>query len=68
MTITYRKSFPIFPGVRLNLNRRSVSVTFGFRRGPHYTVSSTGRRTTSMDLPGGLGYRRTRTRRRGDNR
>lgn len=64
MPITFRKSFWIFPGVRLNLNARSWSVTFGFKRGPHYTRSSTGRRTTSMDLPGPFAYRRTSTRRR----
>jgi hypothetical protein len=64
MGVTFRKSFRVFPGVRLNINARSWSVTFGFGHGPHHTVSSTGRRTTSMDLPGPFGFRRTRTRRR----
>jgi hypothetical protein len=60
MPITFRKSFRILPGVRLNINRRSVSVTFGGKSGhPRHTVSSTGRRTTSMNLPGPLGYRKT---------
>jgi hypothetical protein len=63
MPITFRKSFRILPGVRLNLNAKSWSVTFGGKHGPHYTRSSTGRRTTSMDLPGPFGYRSTRTRR-----
>jgi hypothetical protein len=63
MSITFRKSFRIFPGVRLNINRRSWSVTLGAGRGPHHTISSTGRRTTSMDLPGPFGYRSTRNRR-----
>lgn len=63
MPLTFRKSFQIFPGIRINLNRKSRSITFGFKNGPHYTRSSTGRRTTSMDLPGPLGYRRTTTRR-----
>lgn len=63
MPITFRKSFRVFPGVRLNINAKSMSVTFGGKRGPHYTRSSTGRRTTSMDLPGPFGYRRTTTRR-----
>lgn len=63
MPITFRKSFRIFPGVRLNINAKSWSVTFGGKHGPHYTRSSTGRRTTSMDLPGPFGYRRTTTRR-----
>jgi hypothetical protein len=64
MPITFRKSFRILPGVRLNINRRSWSVTLGGRGGPHHTISSTGRRTTSMDLPGPFGYRATRRRNR----
>lgn len=41
MPFTFRKSFQILPGVRLNINRR----------------------TTSMNLPGGFGWRKTTTRR-----
>lgn len=63
MPLTFRKSIRILPGVRLNLGAKSTSITFGFKGGPHYTRSSTGRRTTSMDLPGPLGFRRTTTRR-----
>lgn len=63
MPLTFRKSFRILPGVRLNINRRSWSVTLGGKGGPHFTASSTGRRTTSMDLPGPFGFRRTTTRR-----
>lgn len=62
MPITYRKSFRVFPGVRLNINRKSWSLTFGTGKGPRYTHSSTGRRTLSQNLPGGFGYRSTRTR------
>lgn len=62
MPLTFRKSFRVLPGVRLNINRKSVSVTTGAKNGPRRTVSSTGRRTTSMDLPGPFGYRRTSTR------
>ena len=61
--LTFRKSFRVLPGVRLNINRRSWSVTVGPRNGPKRTWSSTGRTTTSTDLPGGFGYRTTRTRR-----
>lgn len=64
MPITFRKSFRILPGVRININRRSWSVTLGGKNGPHYTRSSTGRRTTSWDLPGPFGWRSTRSRRR----
>jgi len=67
MPITFRKSFRILPGVRININRRSWSITVGTRNGPKWTRSSTGRDTFSADLPGGFGYRTTRTRRtRGD--
>jgi hypothetical protein len=65
MPLTFRKSFRIFPGVRLNINRRSWSITLGGKNTPHYTHSSTGRRTTSMDLPGGFGWRKTTRRGRG---
>jgi len=65
MPITFRKSLWLIPGfVRLNINRKSWSLTFGFKVGPHYTWSSTGRRTLSQDLPGGAGYRRVRGGRR----
>ncbi|GAA1369737.1 DUF4236 domain-containing protein [Streptomyces beijiangensis] len=64
MAITFRKSFRILPGVRLNINRHSWSITTGGKHGPHHTSSSTGRRTSSMDLPGPFGWRRTTTRRR----
>lgn len=64
MPLTFRTSFRILPGVRLNINRRSWSVTFGSGKGPRYTRSSTGRDTVSQNLPGGVGYRRTTTRRR----
>lgn len=61
--VTFRKSFRIFPGVRLNINRKSVSITLAKGHGARRTYSSTGRRTTSMDLPGPFGYRKTTTRR-----
>ncbi|MFC4496106.1 DUF4236 domain-containing protein [Streptomyces ovatisporus] len=63
MGLTFRKSFRILPGVRLNINRKSWSVTTGGSKGPRHTVSSTGRRTTSMDLPGPFGYRTTSSKR-----
>lgn len=62
MPITFRKSFRILPGVRVNIGRRSRSVTIGprwFKR----TYSSTGRVTTSADLPGPFGWRTSRRRR-----
>ncbi|MEU1087969.1 DUF4236 domain-containing protein [Streptomyces sp. NPDC005576] len=65
MPLTFRKSFQILPGVRLNINRHSWSVTTGGKNGPKRTRSSTGRRTTSMNLPGPFGWRKTRQTRRG---
>jgi hypothetical protein len=58
----FRKSFKIFPGVRLNLNSKSTSVTFGSGR-VHETLSSTGRRTTSVRIGDGLSWRKTSKRR-----
>ena len=57
----FRKSIQILPGVKLNLNRKSTSLTIG-GHGIHKTFSSTGRRTTSVGIPGtGLYYTNTTT-------
>ena len=58
MPFRFRKSFKIFPGVRLNINGKSRSITFGSGR-IHETVSSTGRRTTSVRIGDGLSWRKT---------
>jgi hypothetical protein len=51
------KTKQLAPGIRLNLNKRSGGVTFG-PRGARYTVNTSGRRTTSVGIPGtGLWYR-----------
>ena len=56
MSLRFRKSFKIAPGVKLNLNKKSTSVTFG-GKGFHHTISSSGRKTTSVGIPGtGLYY------------
>ncbi|MGY1439351.1 DUF4236 domain-containing protein [Streptomyces reniochalinae] len=59
MGLTFRKSIRILPGIRMNINRRSVSFRVGGHGGPRRTYGSRGRRTTSMDLPGPFGYRRS---------
>jgi tetratricopeptide (TPR) repeat protein len=41
----------IAPGVHLNFNKSSMSLSLG-PRGAHYTLSSTGRRTVSAGIPG----------------
>jgi hypothetical protein len=56
MGLRFRKSIKIAPGVKVNLNKKSVGVTIG-GKGMHYTVNSKGRRTTTVGLPGtGLSY------------
>jgi hypothetical protein len=67
MPFTFRKSFKIMDGLRLNVNRRSVSLT-GSAGPVHGTVSSSGRHTVSANLPGPFGYRKTITRRKADGR
>lgn len=52
----FRKSVKIAPGVKLNFNKNSTSVTFG-GKGAHYTVNSKGTRTASLGIPGtGISY------------
>jgi hypothetical protein len=66
MPITIRKSIRILPGVKLNFGRRSRSITIGpkwFKK----TYSSTGRTTTSADLPGPFGWRTSTRRTRNEN-
>lgn len=61
MGLRFRKSVKIAPGVRLNFNKKSTSVSVG-GKGARYTVSSTGRRTSSVGIPGtGLSYVETHT-------
>lgn len=56
MGLRFRKSIKIAPGLKLNLNKKSMSVTAG-TRGAHVTMSSTGKKTTSVGIPGtGLSY------------
>ena len=51
MTVRFRRSLKIAPGVRINFNTHSTSLSLG-PRGAHYTMSSTGRRTVSAGIPG----------------
>lgn len=56
MGLRFRRSIKVAPGVKINLNKKSVGVTFG-TRGAHYTVNSKGKKTTTVGLPGtGLSY------------
>ena len=56
MGLKFQKSIKVAPGVKLNLNTNSTSVTIG-TKGAHYTVNSNGKKTTSASIPGtGLSY------------
>lgn len=56
MGLRFRKSVKITPGLKLNFNKNSTSVTAGVR-GAHYTVNSKGTRTASVGIPDtGLSY------------
>lgn len=56
MAFRFRRSVKILPGVRINFNKNSTSVTFG-GKGFHHTISSTGKSTTSVGIPGtGISY------------
>jgi Flp pilus assembly protein TadB len=60
MGTRYRKGIKIAPGLKLNLNAHSVSLTGGVP-GAHLTLNSKGYRTTSVGAPGtGLSYRTTK--------
>ncbi|MGD1172157.1 DUF4236 domain-containing protein [Mycobacterium seoulense] len=60
-SLRFRKQFKIAPGVKFNVNKKSVGLTLG-GRGAHLTYNTRGQRTTSVGLPGtGLWYRDTKT-------
>ena len=59
MGIRFRKTKKILPGVRLNLGAKSAGITFG-PRGLTHTISTTGRRTSNVGIPGsGLSFSST---------
>lgn len=56
MALRIRKSFKVAPGVRVNVGKKSGSVSIG-GRGFRVTKSTTGRTTTSAGIPGtGVGW------------
>lgn len=56
MGLRFRRSIKISKGVKVNLGKTGVSTTFG-TRGLHYTMHSSGRRTSSAGIPGtGLSF------------
>lgn len=64
MGLRFRKSVKIAPGVKLNLGKKSVGISFGVK-GCRYSLNSSGRRTTTIGIPGtGLSYSHTSSTRR----
>lgn len=56
MGFRFHKSVKIVPGVKVNFNKKSSSITFG-GKGAHYTINSKGRSTTTVSIPGtGISY------------
>ena len=51
MSIRFRQSMKLLPGVRLNFSKETVGLSFGVP-GARYTMNSKGRRTISTGLPG----------------
>lgn len=59
MGFRFRKSVKIAPGVRLNIGKKSVGISAGVK-GARVSVNSSGRKTTTVGLPGtGLSYSKT---------
>lgn len=53
----FRRSIKILPGVRVNLNKKSTSITVG-GKGFTRTVSSNGQISNNIGIPGtGISYR-----------
>jgi tetratricopeptide (TPR) repeat protein len=51
MSLRFRRSMKLLPGVRLNFNKDSVGMSFGVP-GARYTINSKGRQTVSTGIPG----------------
>jgi tetratricopeptide (TPR) repeat protein len=61
MSFRFRKSIKIAKGVRLNVSKSGLGTSFG-TKGARYSVHSSGRRTTSVGIPGsGMGYVSTKS-------
>ena len=55
MGFRMRKSIKIAPGIKVNVGRKSASVSLG-PKGMKRTYSTTGRKTTSVSLGHGISY------------
>ena len=60
MGFKFRKSVKIAPGVKANIGKKSVGLSFG-TKGAHYSVNSNGKETASIGVPGtGVSYSSSR--------
>lgn len=56
MGLRFRKSVKLAPGVKINLSKKGVGMSFG-GKGCRYSIGASGRRTTTFSVPGtGLSY------------
>jgi hypothetical protein len=61
MSLRYRRSIKLAPGLKLNVTKSGLGMTVG-GKGAHYSLHTGGRRTTSVGLPGtGLYYQKRAT-------
>lgn len=51
----FRKSIKLLPGVRLNLSKKSASVSVGVAN-LTANIASTGKKRTTVSLPGGWSW------------
>lgn len=59
MGLRFRKSIKLTDHLKLNVGNKSSSISAGVK-GAHYTVSTSGRRTATVGIPGtGLSYSKT---------
>ncbi len=59
MGLVFRKSIKLCKGVKLNLSKSGASLSFG-TRGLRHTVSTSGKKTTTVGIPGtGVYYTKT---------
>lgn len=59
MGFRFRKSFKIAPGVRVNVGKKSIGISASVK-GARVSVNSSGRKTTTVGIPGtGLSYQKT---------
>jgi len=59
MGLNFRKSIKIAPGVRVNVGKKSTSLSFG-GNGLRYSISSNGKRRSTVGIPGsGFSYTTT---------